>query len=227
MRSKSLIVVLAKLVDGGTLELSRLGTMRTQLLAELRDARTSVLKGIGDAEVFPGSALGGAADLCLYDDALVIVPVSGPPTKIPYPFVEAVEADASGYAITLRVAGGDPVLIERLASRTNEFQGLVRTRSGAAAGRTAHFLAALLPDLGPIALRAVAARLRDGVAAPRADLDASTRACFRSSCAAATRPERLEDARRLAERGPAWLGFKQVVSVERPPVGVSPWRDSA
>jgi hypothetical protein len=46
--------------------------MRTQLLAELRDARANVLRGLGEAEVFPGMALGGAADLCLYDDALVI-----------------------------------------------------------------------------------------------------------------------------------------------------------
>jgi len=156
----------AKLVDGGTLELTQLGAMRTQLLAELRDARANVLRGLGEAEVFPGMALGGAADLCLYDDALVIVPVSGPPLKVPFPFVQGVETDASGYALTLRVVGGDPVLIERLASRTTQFLDLLRTRSGAAAGRTAHFLAALLPELGPIALRAVAARLRDGVAAP-------------------------------------------------------------
>jgi hypothetical protein len=220
-------LVLAKLVDGGTLELSRLGRMRTQLLAELRDARTAVLKGVGSAEVFPGSARGGAADLCLYDDARVIVPVSGPPVKVPYPFVDAVEADAGGYAITLRIAGGDPVLIERLANRTTEFLDLLRARSSAAAGRTAHFLAALLPDLGPIALRAVAARLRDGVAAPRADLDAIDARVFSTLLEAATLPERLEEARRLAERGPAWLGFKQLVSVERPPVGVQPWRDSA
>jgi hypothetical protein len=93
-------------------------------------------------------------------------PVSGPPLKVPFPFVQGVETDASGYALTLRVVGGDPVLIERLASRTTQFLDLLRTRSGAAAGRTAHFLAALLPELGPIALRAVAARLRDGVAAP-------------------------------------------------------------
>jgi hypothetical protein len=220
-------LVRAKLVDGATLELSRLGAMRTQLLAELRDARTTALKGIGTAEVFPGSALGGAADLCLYDDALVIVPVAGPPMKIAYPFLAAVETDASGYAITLRVAGGDPVLIERLASRTTEFLDLLRARSGAAAGRTAHFLAALLPGLGPIKLRALAARLRDGVAAPRTDIDAIDPSVFPALLEAATLPERLDDARRLAERGPAWLGFKQVASVERPAVGVQPWRDSA
>jgi hypothetical protein len=220
-------LVRLKLADGGTLELSRLGAMRTQLLAELRDARTNVRKGVGEAEIFPGAALGGEADLCVYDDALVIVPVSGPPVKIPFPFVQAVETDASGYALTLRVVGGDPVLIERLASRTSEFRDLLRTRSGAAAGRTAHFLAALLPDLGPIALRAVAARLRDGVAAPRTDLDAIDPSVFPALLTAATLPERLDDARRLAERGPAWLGFKQVVSVERPAVGVQPWRDSA
>src|SRR5262249_33085378 len=133
----------------------------------------------------------------------------------------------SGYAITLRVLGGDPVLIERLTSRTTEFLDLLRTRGGAAAGRTAHFLAALLPDLGPIALRAVAARLRDGVAAPRADLDAIDARVFPALLTAATLLERLEDAQRLAEQGPAWIGFKQVVSVERPAVGVKPWRDSA
>ena len=113
-------VVLAKLVDGGTLELTELGRMRTQLLAELRDARTTVLKGLGEPEIFPGAALGGAADLCVYDDALVIVPVAGWPWKVLYAFVQSVDADAGGYSITLRVAGGDPVLIERLAARTSE-----------------------------------------------------------------------------------------------------------
>jgi hypothetical protein len=50
---------------------------------------------------------------------------------------------------------------------------------------------------------------------------------FPALLTAATLPERRDDARRLAERGPAWLGFKQVVSVQRPPVEVKPWRDSA
>jgi hypothetical protein len=219
--------VLAKLVDGGTLELTRLGRMRTQLLAELRDARTTVLKGLGEPEIFPGAALGGPADLCLYDDALVIVPVAGRPQKIPYAFLQSVDVDAGGYSIILRVAGGDPVLIERLAARTSEFLDLLRTRSSAAAGRTAHFLAALLPDLGPLKVRAVAARLRDGVAAPRADLDAIDPSVWPALLTAATLPDRLETARRLAGDGEPWLGFKQVVSVQRAAVGVKPWRDSA
>ncbi|MFD0576555.1 hypothetical protein [Dactylosporangium darangshiense] len=73
------------LSDGARLELTRLGHMRTQLLAELADARVAdtervlLLDGVGTPETFPGAADGAPAELRLYDDALVVVPTGASP----------------------------------------------------------------------------------------------------------------------------------------------------
>ncbi|MEV8513689.1 hypothetical protein [Dactylosporangium sp. NPDC051484] len=221
------------LSDGARLELSQLGAMRTQLLAELAEARVAdtervlLLDGVGTPEAFPGAADGSPAELRLYDDALVIVPAGGLADKIPYAFVRGVTSDASGYTLGLDVAGRPPVAIGRLARRTGEFSELLRTRVGAASGRTAHFLAALLPGLGPVALRSVAALLRDGLAAARTDLEAVEPTVFPALLEAAGRPGAAAGAHHLLTLGTTWLGFKQTDSVQREGSGASPWRDSA
>ncbi|GAA2389553.1 hypothetical protein [Dactylosporangium salmoneum] len=221
------------LSDGARLELSRLGNMRTQVLAELAEARVTdteqvlLLDGVGTPESFPGAADGAPADLRLYDDALVIVPAGGLAEKIPYPFVRGLTTDASGYTILVEVPGRPPIALGRLARRTSEFLDLLRARVGAASGRTAHFLAALLPGLGPVALRSVAAQLRDGLAAARPDLEAVEPTVFPALLDAACAPDRAATARQLLGRGQTWLGFKQTVSVQREGSGAGPWRDSA
>jgi hypothetical protein len=221
------------LSDGARLELTRLGHMRTQLLAELTDARVAdtervlLLDGVGTPEKFPGAADGAPAELRLYDDALVVVPTGGLAEKFPYAFIRGVTTDPPGYTIFLDVPGRPPVTVGRLARRTGELLELLRTRTGAAAGRTAHFLAALLPGLGPVALRSVAALLRDGLAAARTDLEAVEPTVFTALLDAACAPDRAAGARRLLTSGTAWLGFKQTVSVQREGSGASPWRDSA
>jgi hypothetical protein len=221
------------LSDGARLELRRLGHMRTQLLAELGDARVAdtervlLLDGVGTPETFPGTCDGMAADLRLYDDALVVVPAGGLAEKLPYAFIRGVTTDPSGYTLFLDVPGRPPVTLGRLARRTGEFLELLRSRTGAAAGRTAHFLAALLPGLGPVALRSVAALLRDGRAAARTDLEAVEPSVFPALLDAACAPERAAGARRLLTSGTTWLGFKQTVSVQREGSGAAPWRDPA
>jgi hypothetical protein len=213
------------LPDGVALHLLRLGGMRTQLLAELADARATgvtralLLDGLGEPEVFPGAVAGIDAELRLYDDALVVLPARGHPEKVPYPFIREVTTDASGYQVSLRVSGQPPVELSRLARRTTEFVDLVRDRCAATSGRTAAFLGALLPGLGPIALRATAARLRDGLAGSRADLDAIDATIWPALTEAATLPARLECLRLLERLGTVWIGFKQTVSVRVPAQG--------
>ncbi|WP_433204229.1 hypothetical protein ACQP00_35545 [Dactylosporangium sp. CS-047395] len=226
-------VVQLLLADGARLELSRLGVMRTQLLAELSEARVAdteqvlLLDGVGTAEAFPGWVDGTPAELRLYDDALVIVPAAGLAEKLPYPFIQAVTTDSTGYTIGLSVPGRPPIAVGRLARRTSEFLDLLRARTAAAAGRTSHFLAALLPGLGPVALRSVAALLRDGLAAPRDALEAVEPGVFPALLEAACRPERVAGARKLLGLGQVWLGFKQTSSVQRAGSGAGPWRDPA
>jgi hypothetical protein len=213
----------------GILDLTQLGRMRGQLLAELADARatdttkTLLLDGVGRPEIFPGAVDDADAELRLYDDALVTLPAHGDPDKLPYPFIRSVAVD--GYRLTLDVTGREPLTLSRLARRTTEFADLLRDRVGTAAGRTSAFLGALLPGLGALALREVAGRLRDGVAAPQRDLDAIDPTVWPSLVAAAALAERAAGLAALADLGELWIGFTQTVSVQRDAVGVQPWHD--
>jgi len=225
-------VVRLVLADGSALELHRLGAMRTQLLAELADARAAdtvdalLLDGIGTPEVFPGWVGESEADLRLYDDALVVLPVRGDAEKVPYPFIRGVGTDPSGYRISVDIAGRSPLVLHRLATRTTEFVDLLGARHRATSGRTVAFLGALLPGLGPIALRSVADLLRDGLAGSRADVDAVDPTVW-PALAAIALPERAPALPAFDRLGATWLGFKQVSSVERAAEGVQPWRDPA
>jgi hypothetical protein len=226
-------VIRLALADGPVLELSRLGAIRTQLLAELRDARAGavagalLLDGVGQPETFAGTVAGVDAELRLYDDALVVLPVRGAAAQVPYPFIRGVHTDPSGYRIRVDVAGEPALEIHQLARRTTEFVGLLTSRCRAASGRTAAFLGVLLPGLGPIALRSVAALLRDGLAGARTDLDAVDPTVWPALTAAVTLPERVANLHAIERLGPVRLGFKQIRSVRRPAVGVRPWRDPA
>src|ERR1700755_2769805 len=61
------------LAGGDVIELGRLGVMRTQLLAELRDgmgdAAAAASAAVGEAEVFTA----GPGEVRVYDDALLVV----------------------------------------------------------------------------------------------------------------------------------------------------------
>ena len=222
-----------RLVEGSALDLLGLGALRTQLLAELADARatglahTLLLDGVGDPELFPGAVGEVDAELRLYDDALVVLPARGDAEKLPYPFIREVVTDEFGYRVNILVAGREPLVLQRLGRRTTEFIALLRACCRETAGRTAAFLGALLPGLGPIALRATAALLRDGLAGSRTDLDAIDPAVWPALTAAATVPERVGCLRVMESLGPVWLGLKQVVPVKRPARGGQPWRDPA
>jgi hypothetical protein len=219
------------LADGSVLDLLRLGAMRTQVLAELADARatgvtaTLLLDGVGQPATFTGTVDGTDAELRLYDDALVVLPARGDAEKVPYPFVR--DVTTSGYHIHVEVAGRPALELFRLARRTTEFVDLLQARCRATAGRTSAFLGVLLPGLGAIALRSVADLLRDGLAASRADLDRIDATVWPALAAAAARPDRVACLRVLEALGPVWIGFKQLVSVQRAAQGGQPWRDSS
>lgn len=221
------------LADGTVVELARMGALRTQLLAELAEARADgmaedlLLHGVGAPELFTGIADGTPAQLRLYDDALVVVADRGAEAeKVPYPFVAGVRTDGTGYRIGIDIPGRAPLEVHGLGPRTTEFLQLLRERHGHAAGRTAAFLAALLPGLDAMELRALAACLRDGIAGERDTLDAIDPAIWPAVLDAATPPERSEAVGTIQPLGRGWIGFKQRVSVRRPATGTVPWRGS-
>jgi hypothetical protein len=226
-------VVRLRLREGPALDLSQLGAMRTQLLAELGEARVDdtveslLLRGVGCPEAFPGAANDTEAEIRLYEDTLVAVPVAGEPLQVPYSFIESVAADASGYRISVNTNDGEPIVLSRMARRTDEFLRLLREKVSAARTRTGAFLGELLPGLGPIAARSVAAMLRDGVAAWKADLDSVDATVWPALVAVATRNQRAFGVERLQAMGDCAIGFSQRLSVTKGAQGAKPWKDSA
>jgi hypothetical protein len=212
------------LAGGDVIELGRLGVMRTQLLAELRDGRADAAAAAGAvagaAEVFSA----GPGEVRVYDDALLVTGDGGS-ERVSFSFAGAVRVQ--DYTVTVEVAGQDPVVLTRLGRRTTELAGLLTTRIRAARVRTAAFLAALLPGLDPMAVRAAAGLLRDGVAVPVTDLDGIHPGLAGTLIQVATRPDRRDAVAELGRRAGLAIGFRQLTSVRRPAVGAEPWHDHA
>jgi hypothetical protein len=216
------------LADGNAIELSRLGVMRTQLLAELRDGRgdaaASAAAAVGDAAVFSARSGGDPAEVRVYDDALLVIGAAGS-ERISFSFVGAVRVQ--NYAVTVAVTGREPMILTQLGRRTDELAGLLTDRLREARGRTAAFLASLLPGLDPMALRETAGLLRDGVAVPAISLDGIHPEITSTLLRIAVLPDRQGAVAELARQTSLALGFKQLASVRRPAVGVTPWQDHA
>jgi hypothetical protein len=119
------------LADGNVIDLARLGVMRTQLLAELRDGRgddaAAATAAVGDAAVFSGFSGDEQAEIRVYDDCLLVIGAAGS-ERISFSFAGAVQA--ADYAVRIEVAGRDPVTLRRLGRRT--VAGPARRTSGAA-----------------------------------------------------------------------------------------------
>jgi hypothetical protein len=213
-------VVRVRLSDGSAVDLSQLGPVRTQILAQIGDIRVDssraglVTIGFGESQRFHGVVDDLEADLSLYDDGMVAIPVSGPPVQVPYALIEDVTTDPSGYRITISMGDAGSVAVQRLAQVTSQFLTLLRQRATDARGRSGAFLQALLPGLGPIAQRQLAGSLRDGVAAPRSTLDGIDSQVWPALLAAAVLPERSAGAALIQSLGDPALGFHQVASVE-------------
>src|SRR5580704_14247816 len=219
-------VVLVRIADGSALELSRLGRMRTQLLGELRDARAGVAAAesgvLGDPVRFSGTVAASPVDLHVFEDALLVM-AGGRAKRIAFSFVADVRA--RDYTITIDVTGQDALAVSRLGRRTDEFAALLGERLRAARNRTAAFLGSLLPGLDPLAQRAAAGLLRDGVAVPAGALDAIHHDLSATLLRVATLPGRFAEIARLADRADLAIGFKQVASVRLAAVGGIPWLD--
>lgn len=216
------------LAQGTVIELSRLGVMRTQLLAEMKDAHANAAAKraatVGEADIFSGLAGGEQAEIRVYDDALLVI---GPAStlRISFAFVKAVRDD--NYVVTVEVTGSDPVVLTRLGNRTGEFTRALSRRIGDARGRTSAFISALLPGLDPMALRQAAGLLRDGVAVPTSTLNGIHPELADTLIEVAALPGRRAGVDELARRAEIAIGFRQVSSVHEKADGVTPWQDRA
>jgi hypothetical protein len=226
----SLRIALAR---GAVIELSRLGVMRTQLLAELKEAQAESAAQsasvVGEADIFTGLCVGQQGrdqqvDLRIYDDALMMTGSSGS-ERISFSFVRDVRS--ANYVVTVEVSGRDPVELSRLGNRTGEFTEALGKRLSAARGRTSAFLGSLLPGLDPMALRQAAGLLRDGVAVPASTLNGIHPELADSLISLSALPERRAEVADLARLGELAIGFRQIVSVHKDAEGVTPWQDHA
>jgi hypothetical protein len=210
------------LAGGDVIEFGRLGVMRTQLLAELRDGRgdaaAAAAAAVGTAEGFSAFVAGGAGEVRVYDDALLVIGAGGS-ERVSFSFARAVRVQ--DYAVTVEVTGREPVVLTRLGRRTGELAELLTIRIREASVRTAAFLAALLPGLDPLAVRAAAGLLRDGVAVPAGALDGVHPGLAGTLIQLATGPDRRDAVAELGRRGDLAVGFRQLASVRRPAAGVS------
>ena len=208
------------LSDGSQVELSQLGPVRTQLLAQIGDIRVEgahsglVTIGFGERQRFRGWVDGAQAEISLYDDGMVAIPMGGLPVQVPYAIVEDVATDASGYQIAISMGDLGTVQVQRLAQMTSQFLTLLRQRVTGARVRTAAFLQVLLPGLGPLAQRQLAGALRDGVAAQRPSLDAVDPKVWTTLLDASVLPDRAAAASAVQGLGEVALGFHQQSSVE-------------
>jgi hypothetical protein len=207
------------LAEGPTLELDRLGELRTQVLSDFASVRKKdtvdslLVGGVGTPLAFPGAVGEVEAELRLYDDLLLVVPGSGEPCQVLFSFVDDVSTDRAGYRVTV-AAAGQPLELHRLAERTSEFVKALRERVERARNRSATVLESLLPGLGGLALRSIAGQLRDGVPVRTADLDAVDRRVSPALLQACCLEDRLADIEDLAAQGELWLALYQRSSVE-------------
>lgn len=220
--------VLVTLADGSALELGRLGRMRTQLLEELRDAQAAAAAAesgaVGSGVRFSGTLAAWAVDLHVFEDSLLVL-AGGRTTRIAFSFVADVQV--RDYTVFIAAAGHDTLAVTGLGRRGDEFAALIGERLREARTRTSAFLGALLPGLDPMSQRAAAARLRDGVAVPARELDAIHPQLSESLLRVATLADRFAAVAGLADGADLAIGFRQVISVRRAAVGVTPWHDPA
>lgn len=216
------------LAQGTVIELSQMGAMRTQVLAELRDAHADAAaktaSAVGQADTFSGVVGGEEVQLRIYDDALLVI---GPAAtqRVSFAFVKAVETVS--YVVTVTAAGSDSVQLSRLGNRTGEFERALGDRISAARSRTSAFLGALLPGLDPMALRQAAGLLRDGVAVPATTLNGIHPDLAATLLSVTTLAQRRAAVAEIGGRAAISIGFRQVTSVHKDAVGTTQWHDSS
>jgi hypothetical protein len=216
------------LAQGTIIELAQMGAMRTQVLAELRDAHADAAaqtaSAVGTADTFSAVAGGEQVEARIYDDALLVI---GPAStqRVSFSFVQGVQT--VNYVVTVQATGSDAIGLTRLGNRTGEFTKALSERISAARNRTSSFLGALLPGLDPMALRQAAGLLRDGVAVPAGTLNGVHQDLAATLLQITTLADRQQAIAELGERGSLAIGFRQVTSVHTDAVGATAWHDSA
>jgi hypothetical protein len=222
-------VLVLHLVRGGLLELSHLGRRFDEVARTLAALRRRHL----DAALFlaeegaaeedrgavrvraPDGTLGGERTAALRPQrtSLAVLCDGERPWSLPYGEVRSVTFDAEAYAVVLGGWDGGAVELLKLGKRTDAVRRALEERMAGLAERSARALAALAPHLSALEVRALAAVLRDGVAASRGAIEAAApgawEAIWKRSFASGRRPHAEALAARARGR---WLCVKELAT---------------
>ncbi len=225
-------VTLRLKLDGDyCIDLSMMAQMRGQILRELKGAKQSsyksakLLVGIGKPEKFKGNLNEVQSEIFLYDDALVVVGETGQPIQFLYSFVESISADPSGYRISIDVQGMGTHEFSKLANFTESFRKLLTDKIAKSKVRTGAFLSAVLPGLNAMTQRSVASKLKDGLATSASELDQFDNTLSSHLFDISVNDRIKDDIDFLKSSFETYIGFKQVVSVQKAGRGSGKWYD--
>ncbi len=164
-----------RLYGGKTLLLSQFGKTFQNLHHDLLEAYRSRLvqcllledlEGIARFEAFAQleAAEGNSssrAELRLYRSNLAVLPEAATGWQWRLADIDAVDFDASTYALTMR-SGNDRLVLTKLAKRTEEFIERLRSGMNDLAEKSARILQSLFPFLTPDQFRKTAELMREG-----------------------------------------------------------------
>lgn len=183
--------------------------MHEQLLRQGVKAELSV----GDAG--SSARISTPVEARLYQTALVLVPESRDPVRIPYGFVEDIRDE--DYRLVIRVEGEGDYTLSRMGRHHDDFR---RTLAGAMndlALESQAMLGELAPGVEQPAIRRAASLMRDGRAAARRDLDAIDPLIWprlESGLEAVGISEEYRFLRSMMGAGDVFIGFKRGLASE-------------
>ncbi len=171
------------LFDGHDVLLTRFAKAFTDLERQLRDAFRDRLVQcllVGDLDEVarftgrvqldsPARPFSGLAELRVYESNLAVLPDAGVGFQWRLADVDGVAFDDAQYAVTV-ARGPECLSVGRLAKRTAEFAGVLRSKIATLRERSARALHGVMPFLGPEQFARVAAAMPEGTSASIADI---------------------------------------------------------
>lgn len=214
-----------ELAAGERLSLSRLGHAYEDFVRELSLARSEVLlrdmlmqekllkRGVSARyQRFEGekAAGEGPCQVRVYETGLVVLPFGGDPVRLPFGYVAGL-ADGD-YRLTVTTEQGGRIVLSMLGRELDPVKKALTDAMSALALRSQAAVKELLPLADAVTARRLAALMKDGRAARRADVDAISPQLWpdlEKKLAAAGMGEEYRHLDALARRDRICIGYKK------------------
>lgn len=169
---------------GRTIELTKLGRRYNDFLRELHHRRNAVLLAdmlMDEGLRQPGVEAefqyvdnrrnltnGGESEVRLYDTAVVVIPRTSHPVRLPYGTIDHIEV--GDYRLWIESVGGDVLTLTKLGREFEPFHGALTEVMAELKAETVAMLEDRLPAVDPFALNDLAEMMRDGRAVSRREV---------------------------------------------------------